>query len=81
MSIVDTYARAATRENTQRSYRSALQHFETEWGGLLPASADTVARYLAEHAERRDGRQSAGTLFRTIARLPQILRIAAGGQR
>jgi len=51
MSTVEIYARAATRENTQRSYRSALQHFEAEWGGLLPASPDTVARYLAEHAE------------------------------
>ena len=51
MHDVDTYLRAASRENTQRSYRSALQHFETEWGGLLPASADTVARYLAEHAQ------------------------------
>ncbi|WP_081933692.1 site-specific integrase [Massilia sp. 9096] len=51
MGTVDTYARAAIRENTRRSYRSALQHFETEWGGLLPASPDTVARYLAEHAE------------------------------
>jgi site-specific recombinase XerD len=28
-----------------------LQHFEAEWGGMLPASPDTVARYLAEHAE------------------------------
>ena len=51
MHDVDTYLRAATRENTQRSYRSALQHFEAEWGGLLPASPDTVARYLAEHAQ------------------------------
>jgi site-specific recombinase XerD len=51
MSDVETYARAATRENTQRSYRSGLQHFEAEWGGLLPASPNTVARYLAEHAE------------------------------
>ena len=51
MHDVDTYLRAATRENTQRSYRSALQHFEAEWGGLLPASPDTIARYLAEHAQ------------------------------
>jgi len=50
MSTVEIYARAATRENTRRSYRFALQHFEAEWGGLLPASPDTVARYLAEHA-------------------------------
>jgi site-specific recombinase XerD len=51
MSDVDTYLLAAERKNTQRSYRAALQHFETEWGGLLPASAETVARYLAEHAQ------------------------------
>lgn len=50
MSTIDIYVRAATRENTERSYRSALQHFEVQWGGLLPASPDTVARYLAEHA-------------------------------
>lgn len=51
MHNVDIYLDAATRANTQRSYRSALQHFEAEWGGLLPASADSVARYLAEHAQ------------------------------
>lgn len=50
MTSIDTYLQAATRENTQRSYRAALQHFESGWGGLLPASADSVARYLAEHA-------------------------------
>jgi integrase len=51
MNSVDKYLRAATRENTVRSYRSAMQHFEVEWGGLLPASADMVARYLADHAQ------------------------------
>lgn len=51
MSTIDRYLRAATRDNTERSYRSAIQHFEVQWGGLLPASADTVARYLADHAE------------------------------
>lgn len=50
MTTVEVYAQAATGENTKRSYRSALQHFESEWGGLLPASPDTVARYLADHA-------------------------------
>jgi site-specific recombinase XerD len=50
MNSVDVYLRAATRENTERSYRSALQHFESDWGGLLPASANTVAQYLAEQA-------------------------------
>jgi site-specific recombinase XerD len=65
MSTVDIYARAATRENTQRSYRSALQHFEAGWGGLLPASPDTVARYLAEHA----GTLSISTLQQRLAAL------------
>jgi integrase len=51
MATVDTYLRAATRDNTRLSYRAALRHYEIEWGGLLPASPDSVARYLAEHAE------------------------------
>jgi len=28
-----------------------VRHFEVEWGGFLPASADSIARYLARHAE------------------------------
>ncbi len=48
---VDHYLAAAERENTQRSYRSALRHFEQSWGGLLPASEEMIARYLADHAE------------------------------
>ncbi|OWQ48137.1 tyrosine-type recombinase/integrase [Roseateles noduli] len=47
---VQQYIDAADRENTTRSYASALRHFEVEWKGLLPATIDTVARYLAEHA-------------------------------
>lgn len=51
MATVDAYLHAATRENTRQSYDAAVRHFEIEWGGLLPASPDSVARYLAEHAE------------------------------
>lgn len=47
---IDFYLDAAHRPNTQRSYESALQHFEVTWGGLLPATGDSVVRYLAEHA-------------------------------
>lgn len=50
MSAIDRYVEAATRENTRRSYQSALRHFEVEWGGFLPASADMIARYLADQA-------------------------------
>jgi len=47
---LERYLEAATRQNTQRSYASALRHFEIEWGGHLPATPDSVARYLADHA-------------------------------
>lgn len=51
MNEVDVYVQAATRAHTRRSYASAVRHFEVEWGGFLPASADCIARYLAQHAE------------------------------
>lgn len=51
MSKLDDYLHAATRDNTRRSYQSAARHFEVEWGGFLPATADTLARYLVDHAE------------------------------
>ncbi|WP_255992058.1 site-specific integrase [Chitinolyticbacter albus] len=50
MSELETYLAAATRDNTRRSYESAIRHFEVEWGGFLPATADSVARYLVDHA-------------------------------
>ncbi len=64
---VERYIEAATRENTRRSYRSAIRHFEVEWGGFLPASADAIARYLAEHAESL----SVNTLRTRLAALAQ----------
>jgi len=48
---VGLYLDAAERANTRRSYASAIQHFEVEWGGLLPATIDSIARYLAAYAE------------------------------
>lgn len=51
MNTVEAYVRAATRQNTRHAYASAIRHFEIEWGGLLPASPDTVAQYLANHAD------------------------------
>ncbi|WP_321904502.1 site-specific integrase [Burkholderia cenocepacia] len=67
MSAIDRYVHAATRENTRRSYQSAIRHFETEWGGFLPASADAVARYLADHAQAL----SVNTLRARLAALAQ----------
>jgi integrase len=51
LTTFDQYVHAATRDNTRDSYRSAIRHFEIEWGGFLPATADRVARYLVAHAE------------------------------
>lgn len=51
MSNIDRYIRAATRENTRRSYQSAIEHFEVTWGGFLPATAESLARYLADYAD------------------------------
>lgn len=51
MTTLDRYIQAATRDNTRKSYRSAIEHYETVWGGFLPATADSIARYLADNAE------------------------------
>jgi site-specific recombinase XerD len=50
MTRLAQYLEAAERDNTRRSYASAIRHFEIEWKGLLPSTADAIARYLADHA-------------------------------
>lgn len=67
MSKIDQYLHAATRDNTRQSYRAAIRHFEVEWGGFLPATADSIARYLSEHAETL----SINTLRARLAALAQ----------
>jgi hypothetical protein len=47
ISPIDRYVLASKRPNTQRSYASALKHFEH----LLPASTAQVAAYLAAYAD------------------------------
>lgn len=51
MTDIDQYIHAATRDNTRQSYQSAVRHFEVEWTGFLPATPDSVARYLAHYAK------------------------------
>jgi len=51
MSTFAEFLLAAERDNTRRSYASAVRHFEVEWQGLLPASTESVASYLADHAQ------------------------------
>lgn len=66
-SDVDVYLEAATRENTRRSYQGAVRHYEVEWGGFLPATADSLARYLAHYA----GSLAVNTLQQRMAALAQ----------
>ncbi len=50
MTTLERYLAAATRKNTQQSYALATRHFEEDFGGFLPATGDSVARYLAAYA-------------------------------
>jgi integrase len=56
-------------ENTRIAYVSDLRHFEA-WGGRVPASAETVASYLAAHADVF----SVATLVRRIASISKAHR-------
>ena len=67
MNTLKDYIQAATRDNTRQSYQSAIRHFEIEWGGFLPATADSVAKYLADHA----GVLAINTLKQRLAALAQ----------
>src|SRR5262249_35383770 len=61
---VASYVRDSLAENTRRAYQSDLRHFEL-WGGSLPASPETIAVYLAAHADHL----SVTTLIRRLAAL------------
>lgn len=67
MSKLDQYLEASIRENTVRSYASAIRHFEVEWQGFLPATADSIARYLADYA----GKLAINTLKQRLAAIAQ----------
>lgn len=67
MNKVDRYLQAGTRENTRRSYRAAVEHFEVTWGGFLPATGDGIVRYLAEYADKH----TINTLKQRLAALAQ----------
>lgn len=46
---------AATSENTRRTYRSAVRHFQT-WGGVLPCDEVVIIRYLLEFSQSLNSR-------------------------
>ena len=47
--IINAYLEAALADRTRQEYRTDLKRF-LRWGGELPASAQSVAAYLAAHA-------------------------------
>ncbi|WJD61551.1 site-specific integrase [Pseudomonas kurunegalensis] len=48
----ERYLRAARRASTERRYAQAIEHFEAEWGGLLPASSESIVRYLTHYGDQ-----------------------------
>ncbi len=42
--------RAATADNTRRTYRAAVRHFQN-WGGPLPSDPEAIVRYLLAFAD------------------------------
>jgi integrase len=67
MNDIGRYMQAGTRENTRRSYQSAIDHFEVTWGGFLPATSDSIVRYLVDYADTL----SLSTLKQRLAALAQ----------
>lgn len=67
MKDVERYLHAGTRENTRRSYQSAVEHFEVTWGGFLPATGDSIVRYLVDYADTL----SLSTMKQRLAALAQ----------
>lgn len=64
---VEHFIRESLSENTRKAYRADLAHF-SDWGGALPASADLVARYLADHANTL----APSSLARRVATLSKV---------
>jgi integrase len=48
--LLHHYVKAATADNTRKTYRSAIKQFE-RWGGRLPTDRDTLVHYLLSRAE------------------------------
>ena len=46
---------AATSENTRRTYRSAIRHFQG-WGGALPCDEAAIIRYLLDFSQTLNSR-------------------------
>lgn len=60
------YIHAATSNNTRKAYQSDVRHF-MNWGGLLPASPESIVNYLHQHAAVLNPR----TLHRRLTAIKQ----------
>lgn len=59
--VSNAYLPAATSNNTRKAYRSDISHFE-QWGGLLPATHESIVRYLQAYASTLNPRTLARRL-------------------
>lgn len=50
LGLNNDYVKAATSNNTRRAYRQDIRHFEAS-GGVLPATPDSICRYLTSFAK------------------------------
>jgi integrase len=67
--LVAAYVDAALAPNTKRAYASDWAHF-TKWGGVIPATPEMVAAYIAEHA----GLLSVATIQRRLIAIAKMHR-------
>lgn len=65
--LVSRYLRANLADNTKRAYQSDLKGF-VDWGGVIPASPEQVAAYLALHGATH----AAATLSRWLASISKV---------
>src|SRR5262245_29512150 len=68
---VRRYLAFAINCNSDRAYKSDLDHFRA-WGGELPCSPEFLARYIAEHG----GKLKVSTLVRRLSSLAKAHRLA-----
>lgn len=57
-----SYLNAATSHNTRQAYRGDINHYQ-RWGGLLPATTQSVMRYLDTYASSLNPRTLARRLI------------------
>lgn len=62
--VNNPYIKAATSNNTRIAYQNDIRHFES-WGGKLPASVESISRYLQDFAKTLNSR----TLSRRLTAL------------